>query len=99
MLHVMPMASRLPFQPFMSRQFASAGYLWTSQKKDTFLFMDERLINSREIVLELSLESLLVALRNKDASRETKIRAVLDFHFTQEEAIKTFLEDLRIVEE
>jgi hypothetical protein len=61
--------------------------------------MDEKLINSRERVLELSLESLLVALRNKDASRETKIRSVLDFHFTQEEAIKAFLEDLRIVEE
>jgi hypothetical protein len=47
--------------------------------------MDGKLINIRRRVLELSLEISSLHLEKKDAPRETMIRTVLDFHFTQEE--------------
>jgi hypothetical protein len=47
--------------------------------------MDGKLINIRGRVLELSLEISSLHLEKKDAPRETMIRTVLDFHFTQEE--------------
>jgi hypothetical protein len=60
--------------------------------------MDEKMMAATEDLMTASLESLFLALRG-DRSKEEKVRAILDFHFTNEEMVKSFLVDLGIVEE
>jgi hypothetical protein len=61
--------------------------------------MNKEMIDSTEVLLAQSLRNLFVTLGNKDASKGAKIRAVLDFHFTQTEQVKYFLEDLGVEKE
>jgi hypothetical protein len=60
--------------------------------------MDEKLMSAMEDLMEASLEQLFLTLRG-NLSKEEKVRAVLAFHFTNEEMVKSFLVDLEMVEE
>jgi hypothetical protein len=62
-------------------------------------FMDEKLMVATEGLLHASLERLFRTLRSKRASKETKVRGILEFHFTNEAAVRSFLEDMGMVEE
>jgi hypothetical protein len=62
-------------------------------------FMDEKLMVATEGLLQASLERLFRTLRNKRASKETQVRGILEFHFTNEAAVRSFLEDMGMVEE
>jgi hypothetical protein len=55
--------------------------------------MDKKLIDDTERLLERNLESLLLALRNKRELKESKTQSVLEFIFTNEEVLKSFLEE------
>jgi hypothetical protein len=61
--------------------------------------MDEKLMVATEGLLQASLERLFRTLRKKRASKETKVRGILEFHFTNEAAVRSFLEDMGMVEE
>jgi hypothetical protein len=65
----------------------------------TLPFMDEKLMVATEGLLKASLERLFRTLRNKRASKETRVRGILEFHFTSEAAVRSFLEDIGMVEE
>jgi hypothetical protein len=60
--------------------------------------LDEKMMDATEDLMTASLDSLFLALRG-DRSKEEKVRAVLEFHFTNEEMVKSFLVDLGMVEE
>jgi hypothetical protein len=62
-------------------------------------FTDEKLTVATEGLLQASLERLFRTLRSKRASKETKVRGILEFHFTNEAAVRSFLEDMGMVEE
>jgi hypothetical protein len=51
-------------------------------------------MDTTELLLTKNLQSLLETLRNGKESKETKMRAILDFHFIQTEQVKYLLEDL-----
>jgi hypothetical protein len=55
--------------------------------------MDKKLIDDTERLLKRNLESLLLALRNKRELKESKTQSVLEFIFTNEEVLKSFLEE------
>ena len=65
----------------------------------TLPFMDEKLMVATEGLLRPSLEKLFLTLRSKRASKETRVRRILEFHFTNEAAARSFLEDMGMVEE
>src|ERR1700692_3427379 len=52
-----------------------------------------------EGLLKKSVEKLFLTLRSKRASKETRVRGILEFHFTNEAAVRFFLEDMGMVEE
>jgi hypothetical protein len=56
------------------------------------------MMDATEDLMTASLDSLFLALRG-DRSKEEKVRAVLEFHFTNEEMVKSFLVDLGMIEE
>ena len=62
-------------------------------------FMDEKLMVATEGLLKASLERLFRTLRSKRASKETRVKVILEFHFTNEAAVRSFLEDMGMVEE
>jgi len=45
------------------------------------------------------IEKLFLTLRSKRASKETWVRRILEFHFTNEAATRSFLEDMGMVED
>lgn len=61
--------------------------------------MDEKLIDASEALMKVSLEGLFLVIRSKTASKNDKIRKILDFHFTSQEQLKMFLGDLGMVED
>jgi hypothetical protein len=65
----------------------------------TLSFMDEKLMVATEGLLKASLESLFRTLRSKRASKETRVKVILEFHFTNEAAVRSFLEDMGMIEE
>jgi hypothetical protein len=65
----------------------------------TLPFMDDKLMVATEGLLKASLEKLFRTLRSKRASKETRVRGILEFHFTNETAVRSFLEDIGMVEE
>ena len=65
----------------------------------TLPFMDEKLMVATEGLLRASLEKLFLTLRSKRASKETRVRRILEFHFTNEAATRSFLEDMGMVED
>ena len=46
-----------------------------------------------------SVEKLFLTLRSKRASKETRVRRILQFHFVKEAATRSFLEDMGMVED
>jgi hypothetical protein len=56
--------------------------------------MDEKLIFATEGLLRASLEKLFLTLRSKRASKETKVRRILEFHFTNEAATRILFRGL-----
>jgi hypothetical protein len=52
-----------------------------------------------EGLLKASLESLFRTLRSKRASKETRVKVILEFHFTNEAAVRSFLEDMGMIED
>jgi hypothetical protein len=68
-------------------------------RADTLPFMDEKLMVATESLLKASLERLFRTLRSKRASKETRVKGILEFHFTSEAAVRSFLEDIGMVEE
>jgi hypothetical protein len=61
--------------------------------------MDEKLMVATEGLLRASVEKLFRTLRSKRASKETRVRQILEFHFTNEAAVRSFLEDIGMVED
>jgi hypothetical protein len=49
--------------------------------------------------LKASIERLFQTLRSKHASKEARVSAILEFHFTDQAAVKSFLEDMGVIEE
>jgi hypothetical protein len=68
-------------------------------RPDTLPFMDEKLMVATEGLLKASLERLFQTLRSKRASKEARIRGILEFHFTNQAAVRSFLEDMGMIEE
>jgi hypothetical protein len=68
-------------------------------RADILPFMDEKLMVATEGLLKKSVEKLFLTLRSKRASKETRVRGILEFHFTNEAAVRSFLEDIGMVEE
>ncbi len=50
-----------------------------------------------EGLLRASLEKLFLTLRSKRASKETRVRRILEFHCANEAAARSFLEDMGMV--
>jgi hypothetical protein len=65
----------------------------------TLPFMNEKLMVATEGLLRASLEKLFLTLRSKRTSKETRVRRILEFHFTNEAATRSFLEDMGMVED
>jgi hypothetical protein len=61
--------------------------------------MDEKLMVATEGLLRASVEEVFRTLRSKRASKETRVRQILAFHFTNEAAVRSFLEDIGMVED
>jgi hypothetical protein len=61
--------------------------------------MDDKLTVASEGLLRASLEKLFLTLRSKRASKEIRVRRILEFHFTNEAATRSFLEDMGMVED
>jgi hypothetical protein len=68
-------------------------------RADTLPFMNEKLMVATEGLLRASVERLFRTLRSKRASKEARVRGILEFHFTNEAAVRSFLEDMGMVEE
>jgi hypothetical protein len=52
-----------------------------------------------EGLLKASLERLFQTLRGKRASKEARVRGILEFHFTNQSAVRCFLGDMGMIEE
>jgi hypothetical protein len=61
--------------------------------------MDEKLMVATEGLLRASVDRLFRTLRSKRASKEARVRRILEFHFTNEAAVRSFLEDMGMIEE
>jgi hypothetical protein len=57
------------------------------------------MVANPKVCLKRALKKLFRTLRSKRASKETRVRGILEFHFINEAAVRSFLEDIGMVEE